>query len=113
MDTKPWITDLKLFDKNEYGFSAHELKCKVTRQPDLTWSGAVYLYSSHPDYARTADQLKHVISVHGGLTYGPGNGVFGFDTNHQELPSEPRYWTRNDVIRETGRLAGQFAVREK
>lgn len=81
-----WDADLDAHPEHKHEFRAHGYECFLVRNlTQWTYCGYVHLPSSHPDYGKTYDDLKHHISVHGDLTYGPGRGVFGFDCAHGSL----------------------------
>ena len=139
----PWVDDIASHPDAEYKFVVKGMMCTLRRMPGWNWNGYVQVPVGHRFAKKTYQQLEDmgVIHVHGGLTYGPGNGVFGFDTAHelegdlvpallvyQQDPQlgklfEPmssmfgggtviqHFWTFEEVQREVQQLAEQLAPR--
>ena len=105
---------------DEYSFEYQGYRCKVKYGPMGNWNGYVQLPPTHRDYAKTYCDLESEIDIHGGLTYSH-EGEFGFDTAHggdymphlakYGLSLGTHYWTYEEVVNETKRLADQFARR--
>ena len=133
-----WTEDIEKWTESEYTFEHCGLQCKVKRCPGWNWNGYVTVPPSHAWFNKTYDEIEDKVSVHGDLTFGPGNGTFGFDTSHMLsgdiVPGEEYYkqsnpalfpdfssllsvpghrtqrqfWTFEQVKAETMRLAEQF-----
>lgn len=92
------------------------LVCAVGRNPLSTLNGYVQLPDEHP--LRFRSDLKDIVSVHGGITWGPDDdGWVGWDTLHHcdEIPGVQtgHHWSLEDVKAETDRLARQLSTGER
>jgi len=111
-------------DKLEFVYAG--LKCMVVKHPQLGhWCGYVALPEGHPDWGKDYDSVN--VRVHGSLTFSSRGGQrywkgknlwwFGFDCAHAGdlVPAYPHvgehYWTLEEVIKETKRLAKQLVRR--
>jgi len=109
--------DLKKWPNNEYSFTTYEdntgYQCSIKRNIAGVWCGYVTLPESHPYYTSNKDDLKHIISVHGKLSYS-NSGTFGFDCacKNDYVPKNPKsnckYWTAEMVKKEVINMAQQF-----
>jgi hypothetical protein len=78
-----WTADITKHPEMQHLFMHATYRCEVVRNAfTYTYCGYVQLPRHHPDYAKTYHELEDHINVHGGLTYGEGNGKFGFDCHH-------------------------------
>jgi len=127
----PWETEPDRVD-----FTAHGHPCFVHRNGAGVWCGYVGVPRSHPAFGHQYDDFN--VSVHGGLTYsgkcsghlchaGPQKVLWwiGWDAFHsgdlapvmlQSLReiyrhSDAHYWTVQEAIGETKRLASQLTGR--
>lgn len=98
------------------------LKCKVKFLFQSYRCGYVGVQKGHPDYGKSYDDVD--VDVHGGLTYGEqGEDNFywlGFDCAYSgdfiKGVSEHKgdfFWTLEEVIKETNKLAEQLAKHEE
>ncbi|CAH6419854.1 Hypothetical protein HVR_LOCUS935 [uncultured virus] len=136
-----WTQDIEKYP-GPYEFVAPcGYKCKISRNTYLCWCGYVKLPETHIfnnlDYDRRSrhgsrgyDNVNQYVIVHGDLTFANGN-TFGFDCAHSFTDIIPgdailgdtfiniipetgrKYWTYDDVKRETEDLASQFKQYEK
>lgn len=102
------------------------LRCKVIGSPIGNFNGYVAVPKGHVAFGKDYDSLP--IDVHGGLTFGQQGQKekdgwwgdsdlwwFGFDTAHagdrvqSDYSREGHWWTLEEVISETERMAEQFA----
>ena len=92
----------------------------------LNWCGYVTIPNDHPDF--NSSNINKIYNFHGGVTYDDSNGTYGFDCAHYTdivpytessmyrsfgetltIPNfRRRYWTFEDVKKETNRLAKLF-----
>ena len=100
----------------EKEWEAYGFKCKVIFVRQSHRCGYVGIPKGHVAYDKRYDELP--IEVHGGLTYGAveedGLKWFGFDCAHSEdatasSPSEGHFWTLEEVVEETEKMAKQFS----
>lgn len=110
-------------------WKAHGLDCAVVRG-EISYCGYVRVPSEHPDADKFYDDVSDV-EVHGGLTFTRkaeskigGGRWFGFDTGHYTdwwgyfdpktghgYEHTGKIWTEEDVVKETEKLARQFAAK--
>jgi hypothetical protein len=102
-------------DGDTLRFKHAGLDCKVVRHKFGHLNGYVGVPRDHPDWGKLDDTN---LEVHGGITYtGEQDGLwwFGFDTSHitdwDYVSHKGKYWTIEEVIDETKRLAQQLAFR--
>lgn len=132
----PWVEDIKAHPDKVYKFQVGDIECELKRQPGWNWNGYVTLPSFHPYFSKTYDEISEEFQVHGDLTYGSGDGTFGFDTAHElagdlvpavlVYRSDPtigtmftsmsftpaeHFWTFEETKREVTQLAQQFAAK--
>lgn len=130
----PWTEEFKKYPENVYKFEMldsekKKYECKVQRMNNHYWNGYVSVPPTHRLKGTIYLNVKG-INVHGGLTYSDVEGTFGFDTYHvmsgdtspadayfhqqYQLPQlanpaiKPKYWTFEEVKKETERLALQL-----
>lgn len=132
-----WDDDLDKHPENNYEFiSKSGYKCEIRRGYSWTYCGYVTLPKGHPFFYKKYHEIEKMISVHGDLTYGRGDGKFGFDCHHilmgdispldetmkvkhpDKFPfidndifffkSQSHYWTFKETKEETERMAEQF-----
>ncbi len=138
----PWIQDIKDYPEKVYEFKFEGgITGTVRRQRGWNWNGYVSLPSWHPDFAKEYAEIEddELFDVHGGITYGPGDGTFGFDTSHitsgDLVPAEvachkhpvlgklfslnftydrgeKHFWTFEDTKKELKRFAHDFYLRQ-
>jgi hypothetical protein len=138
----PWDEDLQKYPYDEqdrrenpekYEVEFYGYRCTLKRHPAFyTWNGYIHLPENHPDYHKKYEDIEKTISVHGDLTYGDGNGVFGFDCGHLDdrspggeaidaqmglslssfLFRSRTYKDRDFVLEELKNMARQFKQRE-
>lgn len=144
----PWDEDIKNYpctkehrqnNPNLYEFSFCGYKCSILRNELwFSWCGYIHLQTTHPYFHKNFDEISSEIKVHGDLSYGDGDGVFGFDCGHtfidilpgvvllhQEMPElaqsnvdslfgEPKtYKDREFVVKELIHMAQQFKTIER
>lgn len=112
-EEKPTITEKK--------WEHAGLKCHVAFVRQSHRCGYVTVPKGHIAYGKNYDDLP--IDVHGGLTYGdvgesnnPDEETFGFDCAHLgdatgelgPLSKTDHFWTLEEVVAETNRMAEQF-----
>ena len=130
----PWTIDIVQHPAVDHAFFFLGLPCVLRRAGGWTWDCFVHVPPNHPwgqniQYTDVVD----LVNIHGGLTFGPGNGVFGFRTNHRALgdlvPSDAyimpgmncaqrppaegivtKYWTYTDAMDEVKQLAAQLVA---
>ena len=134
----PWLADIAAYPEPSYTFDCgNGIVGKLKRMRGWNWNGYVTLPRGHPDSGCNYDDMEKLIHVHGDLTYGPGNGTFGFDTSHSlsgdivpaqlvfaedpefgalfqsaSLFGQPdHFWTFEETKAEVKRVAQQFAQR--
>ena len=123
----PWCDEV-----NRYTWKAYGVDCMIVRNPSmLHWCGYVGVKNPHPWHGMGYDDVSP--NVHGGLTYADacrghichiGDDDkpvwwFGFDCAHSgdlipavripPVESKDHYWTQEQVMKETMRLAKQIA----
>jgi len=121
-----WLQDLDAYPEEQYEFTTYDgYRYELKRMPGWNWNGYVYLPSTHPYFTKEYSEIEHEFHVHGDLTYGKGDGCFGFDCCHFGTDVVPgdlysgisfpktdcrtkRYWTFDMVKRETESLLEQF-----
>lgn len=99
------------------------LRCKVLRMQMGHYCGYVAVPKDHPTWGKHYDKIEGDIEVHGGLTFSeqgkeenilnnPDLWWFGFDCAHgwdwSKLNPSGHKWTREEVIKETEKMAQQF-----
>ena len=78
-----WDDDLDEHPENKYEFiSKSGYKCEIRRGNSWTYCGYVTLPKGHPFFHKKYHKIEKIINVHGDLTYGRGDGKFGFDCHH-------------------------------
>lgn len=131
----PWTEEFKKYPEDTYTFEMlddekKKYECKVQRMNDYNWNGYVSVPPTHrlkeTDYTEVQEEFD--IMVHGELTYSDGAGTFGFDTHHLgdiipvdayykekgyisctiDATLRPKYWTFEEVKKETEQLARQL-----
>ena len=101
-------------------WTAFGFDCAVTRG-EVSLCGYARVPEGHPYCGKHYDDID--VSVHGGITFcqrAKGGGMwFGFDTAHYDdwwgdarigYEHTGRVWTVQDVVKETERMAEQFAA---
>lgn len=117
---------------NESTFIIDGYTCKIKRNVSWSYCGYIHLPESHPDFHKRYQDIDKEIVVHGDLTFGNGNGVFGFDCHHilmgdiSPLDFSPgvaefslldlsnkngHYWTYDEVKQQLESLVAQFKAR--
>ena len=102
----------------EKEWEAYGFKCKVIFVRQSHRCGYVGIPKGHVAYDKDYTDLP--IEVHGGLTYGQfgedGLKWFGFDcahagdaTAHFSLEEGDHFWTLDEVVEETEKMAKQFS----
>lgn len=124
----PWSNDMKAHQYSRYTFTAHGLKCMISRNSFGTWCGYVDV---NPDLNVNFER----ITVHGGITGGSfgesTENFIGFDTMHfgDMLPGKDysslqsndlfllskynpvaHYWTFEDTVAEVTNFARQISL---
>lgn len=110
----PWLQDMKDYPANAYVFYSNGFECHVRRHPySKAWNGYVEVPIG---FSLDLDN----INVHGGITGGcigtDGRSCIGFDTMHAgdmwyskyDWNKGGHYWTRDEVIAETRKLAAHL-----
>ncbi len=74
--------------------SPTNLDCMIIRSPQVSWCGYVAVPPLHPWYKRPYQDIEHLVTIHGGLTFSDmmyqrcplvdfgDRWWFGFDTSH-------------------------------
>ena len=120
----PWRADHQAHPEPRYTFEHSGITCSVVRHRHFwNWLGYVQLPPNHPDFSAESfdvapdSQVTSPVKVHGGFTH-IGNGKFGFDTLHYgdsgpftDPVEGGHYWTFDEVMTETKKVAEQFAAR--
>ncbi len=98
---KEWISN---------GLKCHVMRCEF-QSGTYHRCGYVTLPKNHICYEFSYDDVP--VEVHGGLTYG-GKDCYGFDCGHagdrssDEEESRGHFWTLDEVVKETNKLAEQL-----
>lgn len=117
-------------------FESHGMQCAIRSNPSESggnhWCGYVMVPKGHPLYHRDyMDTPANKVSVHGGLTFSSfsyelsGDPIdhpsdrwwVGFDCIHAGddyriplMKGADKYWTAQEVVRETKKLAKQLSL---
>lgn len=100
---KKWISN---------GFECHVMKMTFESDGSFHRCGYVTIPKKHICSSMSYDDIP--LNIHGGLTYSEGS-TFGFDTAHSgdlrsnELERKGHFWSLEDVVKETNKMARQFS----